>query len=208
MTTRRSVRRKTFEKDTFLHLDALCRTATWLTMRQSLVENLVLRTMTRAYRLWHKPADPVRGKARLFRILIRSFFGANPQVHKPGRYLSENLGFAELMEEGNGYHSKASIGHQQLPLLMMAPDASVMGTIARLRPQSRLMMILLFRERFSYADIAYVTDLDESSVRSILTRLRRLVPLYLLKRTKAHTAAMPNIAGTPPPMRLSDSSDL
>jgi DNA-directed RNA polymerase specialized sigma24 family protein len=184
MITRRSVRRQTFETDTFLHLDALYRTAVCLTMRRSLADDLVLSTMRRAYRSWHKPADAVSDKARLFRILARSFFEANPQIHKPGRYLSESLGSAALMEEGNGHHNKASIGHQQLPLLMMAPDVSVMGTIARLRPHSRLMMILLFREQFSYADIAYVTDLDENVVRSILTRLRRLVPLYLAKHAE------------------------
>lgn len=184
MITRRSVRRRTFEKDALLHLDALYGTAIWLTMRQSLAEDLVLKTMTRAYRSWHKPTDSASGKARLFRILARSFFGANPQIHKPGRYLSENLGSAVLMEEGNGHYNKASIGHQQLPLLMMSPDVSVMGTIARLRPQSRLMMMLLFRERFSYTDIAYITDLDESSVRSILTRLRRLIPLCLAKHAE------------------------
>jgi hypothetical protein len=43
------------------------------------------------------------------------------------------------------------------------------------------MLILLYRERFSYAEIVYITDLPESTIKAMLIRLRRLMPGYILE---------------------------
>jgi hypothetical protein len=44
-----------------------------------------------------------------------------------------------------------------------------------------MIVILSFRERFSYADIAYVMDLSRNSVRTILTRLRTVILRHILE---------------------------
>jgi len=102
------------------------------------------------------------------------------------------------LQSGNGngdrHYSAASIERRELLSLFANPEVVVKGTIARLRPESRLMMILLFRERFSYAEIAYITDLHLSSVRAILQRLRRAIPHFLVchldqRKTIAHRQA-------------------
>jgi hypothetical protein len=56
-------------------------------------------------------------------------------------------------------------------------------------------MILLLRERFSYSEIAYITDLREVFVVSILNRLRRRIPRYLAQHTDRFVAAADNRTG-------------
>jgi RNA polymerase sigma-70 factor, ECF subfamily len=177
ITEQHSVRRAKFEADTFPHLDALWTTALWLTRRSSLAENLVLTTITRAYREWHVPDDRVGDKSRLFRMLTREFFGCGKRRRRWGQSgaLSENI----MTTAGSVWRIPrgpvSAIELLQLPLLNEISDVSVKGAIARLRPRSRLIMLLFFRERFSYSEITYITDLSRDSVRTILSRLRAVV---------------------------------
>ena len=177
MKQERSVRRERFENETFPHLDAVWKTALWLTKRRTAAEKLVLGTMIRAYREWHVPDDRVGDKVRLLRVLTREFFGYGKQRRRwdqPGA-LSENV----RSSAGSGRRIPpgpvSTIEHSQLPPLSEISDVFVKGAIARLRPRSRLIMLLLFRERFSYSDIAYILDLSRDSVRTILARLRAVV---------------------------------
>jgi RNA polymerase sigma-70 factor (ECF subfamily) len=183
-----SSRREKFEKDSLPHLDALWSTAQWLTMRHSYAEDLVVRTFTRAYRSWHDSVGPVGSKARLLRILIREFSDDDVQKRKSGRFLPERRDPAADGDNGGRQYPVAAIDRQQLSMLTRVPDVFVRGTIAHLRPQSRLIMILLHLEGFSYADIAYITDLRKNSVRSILARLHKLIPQYLIEHPKGFVA--------------------
>jgi DNA-directed RNA polymerase specialized sigma24 family protein len=206
MKKKQSVRRERFENNTFPHLDALWMTALWLTMRDSLAEKLVLKTMTRAYLEWQDSGDLVNNKARLFRILTREFFSSGKrrhQWHQPGKYLSENIRTTTSSERRFPQDATSAIEPSHLPLLTGVSDVPVKGAIARLRPRSRLIMILLFRERFSYADIAFITDLSRNSVRTILTRLRAVITSYVLanahfleERTGGQGAFLANNAGS------------
>lgn len=190
MESVRSTQRRRFEEDTLPHLEALWSTAQWLTMRRSVAEGLVSRTMTQAYRSWHSSVDPVGSKARLFRIMANEFAGNGNQRHQPGRFLPEHCKTATDSDHGGRRYPTASIDRQELSPLTGIPDVFVKSTITRLRAQSRLIVILLFRERFSYADIAYITDLRSASVRSILGRLRRLIPRYLVSHANSCMAAV------------------
>lgn len=182
MKEKQSQRRASFEADALPHLNALWRTALWLTMRGSAAEELVLKTMTRAYVEWQGHSDLIGSKARLFRTLTREFFGFGRQKQKQQQsppFHSEHLTTTAGFERRNPPATIAASGHSQLPPLAGISHVAVKGAIARLRPHSRLMLILLFRERCSYADIAYITDLRENSVKTILTRLRCFIPHHL-----------------------------
>jgi len=181
--TGNSARREIFERDLSVYLEAIWKTALWLTMRRSLAEALVIKTMTRAYHEWQDPIDSVNGKARLFRILTREFFGFGNRKHSSGLrlFLSESIKVTAGSQGRSPQNTISTIEHTQLSLLTGISGVSVKGAIARLKPHSRLMLILLYRERFSYSDIAYITDLPMDSVKTILTRLRRLIPGYILE---------------------------
>jgi RNA polymerase sigma-70 factor, ECF subfamily len=200
MKTRKSVQRERFEQDALPHLDALWRTALWLTMRRSSAEDLVLRTMGQAYGSWDMSDNEAVPKVRLFKILTSEYFDTSHPRHQPSRFLPE----AGLVACDSHQYPIASIDFQELVQLTSIPDVSVKGAITRLRVQSRLIMILLFREQFSYADIAYITDLSRDSVRLILSRLRTLIPRYLVSAVTGEVTA---VDSRPPFQVLLASSD-
>ncbi|MCB2229865.1 hypothetical protein KQH82_04050 [bacterium] len=81
----------------------------------------------------------------------------------------------------NPHITMSSLEHSQLRTLVEVPGMFVKGSIAHLNPYSRLMLVLLYCEQFTYEDIGYITDLPGTSVRAILTRLRIRIPRYILE---------------------------
>ncbi len=184
MTTGIADRRKQFVKDTFPHLDSLWQSALWFTLRSSLAEELVLKTMARGYREWPDSDSSVNRKAWLFRILTRELLGSGnrkQQLYQSTPIHSENAGASADYDGENPQNTTTAIKHSQLPLLAGISDVAVKEAVARLKPHSRLMLTLLYREQFSYAEIAYINDLAEDSMKVILTKLRRLIPGYVLE---------------------------
>ena len=114
--------------------------------------------------------------------MAREFFRRGRKKYQTRRY---HAGFcytaADTELDGPSQFSSASINDQEIQALSEISDTSVKGAVTRLKPQSRLMMILLSDGQFSYRDIAYITGLRVDSVKTILTRLRRLVPRNLVK---------------------------
>jgi RNA polymerase sigma-70 factor (ECF subfamily) len=182
MGTAKSVRRVRFEREAFPHVEALWRTAMWLTMRGNSAENLIVKTMSQAYRTWDDSTDTVGSAARLFRVLTREFFRMGKRRHRSGRFLDENEKMASDSGSGGRQPASATIDDGELLLLTGIPDIWIRGTVARLQPRSRLIILLLLREGFSYPDIAYITDLPKDSIGSILGRLRRLIPRVLVQQ--------------------------
>ena len=185
----KSTRRERFEEDTLGYLEALWRSALRLTMRKDLAEQLVLRTMTRAYRSWPDADDTVSAKVRLFRTLAREYSCAGTHGRHTGWFVPQQGGIAAGNGNGNGdpQHSKTSPDQWERLTSSAVSVLSVDEAIARLDIQPRLIMILLFREHFSYSEIAYITDLPKDLVKSTLGRLRRLIPRYILKHDDCPT---------------------
>jgi len=184
----KSPQRETFEKDTFPHLEALQRTAQWLTMRRSHAEELVLKTMTQAYRSWHGSINTAGGKARLFRILVGEFYDNGNRRHQTGRSLQERREVAGGSGKEGRQYPNASVDRWELLPVTRISGVFVKGAIARLEPQSRLIMILLFHEHFSHAEIAHITGLRKDSVKLILARFRRKIPLDLAQHAGSFLA--------------------
>ena len=182
-------RRERFEADTLPHLEALWNAALWLTMRSNQAEWLLIETIAQAYRASHLPGDTFSSKARLFRILTREFYTAAKDGQQPSWVLG---GGRNAAGNGNGSSptvTAASIDSQELLHLKAIPDAYVKGAVARLRSQPRLIMMLHLRERFSRADIAYITGLSEDSVKSNLNILRRLIPRCIVEHSGSFGSA-------------------
>lgn len=152
-----------------------------LTMRLSTAEDLVLKTMAKAYRTWNGSDDTIDNKAVLFRSLVREFFTGCNRRRRPGRFLNENGRARANGDNGDRLHRATSISKGELLLLTKVSSIDAKGAVARLRPESRLICLLLMREHFSYANIAFITDLEENSLKSFIARLRRLIPRYLLQ---------------------------
>ncbi len=185
----KSAQRERFEEETFPHLKSLWRTAQWLTMRRSRAEALLLKTITQAYRTWYDSRETVGTKARLFRILNNELLECNTDNHQPHWLHLEPIKSGPLDTESDTPQPASSIARTDLLQLAGVSHVSVKQVASRLRVQSRLILILALRERFSYAEIAYITGLSNDSIRSILSQARRLIPRYLVQHTVWFTAA-------------------
>lgn len=188
-------RREEFEGVTFPHLQALWTTGLWLTKRASHADQLLARTVTQAYLSWKVEGIPADSRVRLYRTLTREFSASSRPIRPLDWAVPEH--FTAPSDGGNGDQPRpaTSVDRQGLVLFNGISPIAVKGAIARLRPLSRLIMILHFRERFSYAEIACITDLQVGSVKAILNRARRLVPQYLLRhRDKVVTESIRDAA--------------
>ena len=176
--------REVFEKETFPHLEALWRFAWWLNMGSSSAEKFVIKTIVRAYNEWPIPLNVKSSKVMLFSLLTDEIFGVGKQRQKlfdSDQFVSEDIMTTIGSEEG--YPNDVLSAIDQLGLLL--PNGLSEGTVSRiinqLRPRPRLILLLLYIGEFSYADIAFITDLPLKSVRIILFRISRLIPVYILK---------------------------
>lgn len=177
-----SIHRKQFVDKTFPHLAALLSSAQWLTMRSSLAEKLVSDTMAHAYGDWDQTEDSISIKARLFRSLYQEFSDSSLRSTR-APWLVPKQNYRVDPEDNVVLQSMdGDLRSQELTLLRALPTATVRDAVSRLSARSRFIMLLLFREQFSYAEIGYITGLRLDSIRAILSRLRRLVPHYLVHR--------------------------
>jgi len=184
MRTGNSNQREVLEEEFFPYLDALWRTARWLTNSDSLAEDLVVNTMTRAYSEWSYSGDLIGNKTWLFKVLTREFLGFGKERQKPyhpGQYLSENISVTADPEAGNPRNTVSAIEQLQQGSANGFSEDFVRGIVARIRPQSRLILSLLYIGEFSYTDIAFITDLSRNSVRVILARIHKLMSKCILE---------------------------
>jgi DNA-directed RNA polymerase specialized sigma24 family protein len=156
----------------------------------NLTESLVLKTMTQAYHSWPGSDSTVTAKLRLFRILAREFRNTGNREQPSHWFLPPQSEIAAGNGDCDPQGSDEVAPHGGEPLTSTEmTKMAIDRAIARLDVQPRLIMILLFRENFSYADIVYITELSKDSVKSTLGRLRRLIPRYVLKTTDSQAWA-------------------
>lgn len=182
MKVYKSNRRIKFEEDTFPHLKAICRTALWLTLHQRDAETLLVSTMEHAYRSGCDFSHFIVCRLELFRILVREFSRLRAHQHRSGQYLKENLTYMSVDNGEKKGFTDDSFDDYKLFLLTGIPQMFVKGAVARLRPLSRLVLILLVREKFTYEEISFITDLRVASVQLIVRRVRRFLPRYLIQQ--------------------------
>lgn len=175
----KSIEREKFESETLPHLEALMRTALWLTMHGSRAETLIVETVLQEYPIWPTYDSAVDAKVRLFRSLARRFFQHGSLHHQSNTPVIERRPTEPDAVGGAWPDQSNTCDRQQLDRLDGIPNVAFKGAIARLTPQPRLMVLLRWRESFTYDEIAYVTDLSEQTVKTILSRLRQLIPRYL-----------------------------
>jgi DNA-directed RNA polymerase specialized sigma24 family protein len=153
----------------------------WLTLRRSAAENLVLETMAQAYRSWQNPTETIGSKARLFRTLTRERFGAMAPRYRIEPMTHCQWRAAVGLVDNRTTKAPMAVAADDMVVLSSLSDVTVKGAVARLKVRPRLILLLLMREEFSYADIAYITDIRETTVRTLLSRLRHRIPHYLAR---------------------------
>jgi RNA polymerase sigma-70 factor (ECF subfamily) len=159
------------------HLDHLYRVAFHLASQPDEAEDLVQETYTRAISSYEQFNLGSNMKAWLIRILYNFFFD---RYHEKKRWTSvedgivrgtEALDYSETVPTGNpGPESYA---------LMKELNAEISEALRKLPPDFRVPIVLVDMEDFSYAEAAEVLSCPIGTIRSRISRGRKLLHKYL-----------------------------
>lgn len=183
MFSREQSHRESFEAEFNRHFESLLDIALWLTKRRSAAEQLLLNTATQAYRAWPKTDHASSPRVWLLGILTRMYFAGHSTRQLLGPASRREAPTRAANKPDRIPHRTPPLSASELAALIALPDASVKGAVARLSSRSRLLLLLLFRERCSYTDIAHITTLSEGEVRSRLGSLRHEATHFILLQT-------------------------
>jgi RNA polymerase sigma-70 factor, ECF subfamily len=169
--------REQFLHEAVAHLDHLYRVAFHLASQSAEAEDLVQETYTRAISSYEQFNLGSNMKAWLTRILYNFFFD---RYHEKKRWTSvedgvvggtEALDYSETVPTGNpGPESYA---------LMKELNAEISEALRKLPPDFRVPIVLVDMEDFSYAEAAEVLSCPIGTIRSRISRGRKLLHKYL-----------------------------
>jgi len=180
--------RAEFESVMLPHMDALFRSAYSMTRSSSEAEDLVQDTYIRAYQYYGQFTAGTNARAWLFRIMTNLFINSyRKRVREPERvsydeledfYLYNRLLDAEA-QSGGGLGPEAA-------LLQSVQVEAIRDAIANLPDEYREAVILADLNDFSYGEIAATLGIPIGTVRSRISRGRRLVQRALWAFTEAN----------------------
>lgn len=156
--------REQFTEQLRLHLDTLYSTALRLTRNQHDAEDLVQDACLRAYRSFGQIEDPARCRGWFLRILTRTFFNAYHQRQR----VPETLPYEEEVHQVPGDTPETAVFGRLL-------DDEISGALEQLPEEFRAAVILADLEGLSYQEIAEALGCPLGTVRSRLSRGRRLL---------------------------------
>lgn len=165
-----------FEREMVVHLDALYRAALGMTRDKGDAEDLVQDTFVRAFQFYSQYQGGTNGRAWLFRIMTNLYINSYRKKHRePERvsydeledfYLYNRLSDAQSSGRGNAPETEV--------VLRVEADA-IKEAIDKLPDEYRDTIILADLQEFSYQEISEMLQVPIGTVRSRLSRGRRLV---------------------------------
>jgi RNA polymerase sigma-70 factor (ECF subfamily) len=167
-------KRREFEQEALVHLDAMYRTAYSLARDPAAAEDLVQEACLRAYRFWDKYEKGTNCRAWLLRILRNVFVN---QYRKKSRQAT-SVDYTELDRYYDRVVESATIPVQKDPaeeLFSNLVDDEIIEALEELPEEFRQVVILSDLEDLSYKEIANVLDCPIGTVRSRLSRGRHLL---------------------------------
>jgi RNA polymerase sigma-70 factor, ECF subfamily len=174
-------RRKYFEARAFPHIEALYRTALYVSDSESDARDLVQETFAGAYRFWHKYQFNPDSRVWFFRLLANAL----SNKYRPSLSLSA---VTNNNDEIDRHSSHPQLVDQQpideaglVPFSVLSKD-DVKNAISNLPDDFRLIVVLSLLEGFTYEEIASIVGIHLETVKSKLHQGRRLIQRELLSR--------------------------
>lgn len=177
-----SRRRADFERQMLPYLDALYRSALGMTRNAGDAEDLVQDTFLRAYQFFDQFQGGTNARAWLFKILTNLYINA---YRKKGRE-PEKVSYDE-MEDFYLYNRLSHAGGSGSPedeVVRRVQVEAVENAIAQLPDEYRDTVILADLNELSYQEISDILAIPIGTVRSRLSRGRRLVQKALWAYTQ------------------------
>lgn len=158
-----------FEGEALPHLDMVYRVALRYVGDPSEAEDLVQQTMLKAYRAWDQYRLGTNVRAWLLTILRNEAFA----VHRRRKYQRNALEGQQI--DGVTVFGRRHEAGPESRFLAESVDTEIVAAIDSLPVEFREAVVLRYVESLSYAEIAEVTGVRLGTVKSRLSRGRRLL---------------------------------
>jgi RNA polymerase sigma-70 factor (ECF subfamily) len=167
--------RDAFAREAMVHLDHLYRVAVHLAKDQNEAEDLVQETFVRALAYYAQFKPGTNMKAWLTKILHNFFFD---HYHQKKRWLSAE----GLPEHESAYWKRVAAGNlgPESRLLLKELNSQITDVLKKIPEEFRTPIVLVDMGDFTYEEAAEVLSCPIGTVRSRLSRGRRLVRQYLM----------------------------
>jgi RNA polymerase sigma-70 factor, ECF subfamily len=175
-----------FEAEMAPHLDSLYRNALRLTGNSNDADDLVQDTYLRAFRFFHQYELGTNGKAWLFRIMNTVFLNDYRKKSRQG----ESLSYDELedfylynrsQDNASGSAGATTQVNPEDAVLEKLDIEAIERSIGELPEEFRETVALATLEGLAYQEISDILDIPIGTVRSRLSRGRRLLQRLLWK---------------------------
>lgn len=168
-----------FEREMNPHLDALYRNALRLTGNANDAEDLLQDTYLRAFRFFHQYQPGTNAKAWLFRIMNTVFLNEYRKKSRQGESISYDgledfYLYNRLVDDFPG-GDKPEIENPQKAVMEMLDIEMIQRAIQALPIEFRDTVALATLEELSYQEIADTLEIPVGTVRSRLSRGRKLL---------------------------------
>ena len=179
------LRRKTFEEQMLPHLDALYRTALGMTKNPGDAEDLVQDTFVRAFQFFDQFQGGTNARAWLFKILTNLYINSyRKRTREPERVSYDELEDFYLYNRLAYAQSSGVGGSPEDEVVQKVQIDAIRAAIDRLPDEYRDTVLLADLNGFSYLEIGDMLGIPVGTVRSRLSRGRRLVQKALWTYTE------------------------
>lgn len=169
-------RRRAFEAQMLPHVDALYRSALSMTRNPQDADDLVQDTFVRAFQFFDQFVGGTNARAWLFRILTNLFINAyRRKVREPDRLSYEEMEDFYLYNRLSDAHLHEGGETPEQAVVRKVQVEAIQEAIYRLPDEYRETVVLADLNDFSYQEISEILDIPIGTVRSRLSRGRRLV---------------------------------
>ena len=171
-------KKERFEAEALLHLDSLYNMSLKLTRNEEDAKDLVQETFYKAYKFYHQFQQGTSIKAWLFKILKNSYINIyRKKVRQPEMIEYDKVEpFISLIKEDKK-DGKEGIEDKVLDKLL---DDEVTSALGKLPDEFRMVVLLSDLEGLSYQEISDSMECPIGTVRSRLSRGRRMLQKVLL----------------------------
>lgn len=189
-----------FESEMAPHLDALYRNALRLTGNANDAEDLVQDTYLRAYRFFHQYQPGTNAKAWLFRIMNTVFLNDYRKKARQGEtYSYEGLEdfylYNRLNEAALSGEQAFNLSNPEEIVLERLDIEAIQQAIGELPEEFRETVALATVEGLAYQEISDILGIPIGTVRSRLSRGRKLLQRALWKMLSQEEGEAPVAAG-------------
>jgi RNA polymerase sigma-70 factor (ECF subfamily) len=170
-------RRRQFETQMLPHLDALYRTAYSMTKNAGDADDLVQDTYLRAYQFFDQFQGGTNSRAWLFRILTNLYINSyRKRMREPERVSYDEMeDFFLYNRLANIPGSASDTASPETEVVQRVQIEAIRDAIAQLPEEYRATLVLADLNEFSYQEISDMLQIPLGTVRSRLSRGRRLV---------------------------------